>query len=46
MIKTPVLPEIMLACLKVAWINIFIDGQFFTIILTYSSYINIYEISF
>jgi len=35
LIKIPVLPEIMRACLKVAWLNIFIDFQIFTIILTY-----------
>jgi len=33
--KIPVLPEIMRACLKVTWLNICIDCQVFTIILTY-----------
>jgi len=34
--KTPVLPEIMRACL-----NIFIDCQVFTIILTYITYVTL-----
>jgi len=36
-----VLPEIMRACLKVAWLNIFIDCQAFTIILTYIAYVTL-----
>jgi len=36
-----VLPEIMLACLKVAWLNIYIDCQVFTVILTYITYVTL-----
>jgi len=37
----PVLPEIMRACLKVMWLNIFIDCQVFIIILTYITYVTL-----
>jgi len=39
--KKPVLLEIMRACLKVAWLNIFIGFQVFTIILTYNTYVTL-----
>jgi len=46
--KIPVFPEIMLACRKVAWLNIFYRLSSFHnyTFLHYLRYINIFEISF
>jgi len=44
--KIPVLPEIMRACLKVVWLNIFIDCHVFKIILTYITYVKLISFKF